>query len=586
MQVDGYSLEAQKERLRSEAKHRGMKIVGEYSDEGKSGKNIAGRPEFKKMLQDIKSGKDDVQSVCVFKLSRFGRNTSDTLNALQYLEDYGVSLICVEDGIDSSGPAGKLMISVLAAVAEIERDNIHVQTMEGRKQKARDGKWNGGFAPYGYKLVDKEGEKAKVLVINEEEAELVRLIYKLYLQGMGLSRVAKWLNDNGYTKKIRQNGSVSLISSAFVKGVLDNPVYAGFISYGRRKTEKIEGTRDEYHVVKQDKDSYKLYEGQHEAIIDRETWFRVQAKRELNAFKREKVHSKEHEHMVSALLKCPVCGASMYGVVNRKKKKNSDEFYSDMWYYTCKNRKLVSGHLCNYKKHVRQDELNAEVIALVKYVFGGENDMKDQILKKLDSDDSLNELLEEKTRLEKEKGSLVSKKTKQLRRINDLDIDDEFYDDLMKTYKDGLHEINEQIAVIDSNLYQNELAIQNAQGENLSVEVYKRIIDEMIDNIDDMTDADKKMLMNLLIEKIEIYPEKQPDGRWIKSVQFKIPLNIDGKAVDTLYFDESESDEESVGLERHVETVCLLGKRKPDAKVKIGIDMDDYYRIRENAESK
>lgn len=156
------------------------------------------------MLSDIKSGKDDVQAVCVFKLSRFGRNTSDTLNALQYLEDYGVSLICVEDGIDSSGPVGKLMISVPAAVAEIERDNIHVQTMEGRKQKARDGKWNGGFAPYGYKLVDKEGEKAKVLVINEEEAELVRLIYKLYLQGMGLSRVAKWLNDNGITYHYRE----------------------------------------------------------------------------------------------------------------------------------------------------------------------------------------------------------------------------------------------------------------------------------------------------------------------------------------------------------------------------------------------
>lgn len=399
---------------------------------------------------------------------------------------------------------------------------------------------------------------------DEEEAELVRLIYKLYLQGMGLSRVAKWLNDNGYTKKIRQNGSVSLISSAFVKGVLDNPVYGGFIAYGRRKNEKIDGTRDEYHVVKQDKDSYKLYEGQHDAIIDRETWFRVQAKRELNAFKREKTHSKEHEHMVSALLKCPVCGASMYGVVNRKKKKNSDEFYTDMWYYTCKNRKLVSGHLCNYKKHVRQDELNAEVIALVKYVFGGENDMKDHILKRLDSDDSVKELQEEKTRLEKEKNSLVSKKKKQLRRINDLDIDDEFYDDLMKTYKDGLYEINEQIAVIDSNLYQNELAIQNAQGENLSVEVYKRIIDEMIDNIDDMTDADKKMLMNLLIEKIEIYPEKQPDGRWIKSVQFKIPLNIDGKAVDTLYFDDdeddTEGDENSLRQSRHDETVVLMSR--------------------------
>ena len=579
MQVDGYSLEAQKERLRSEAKHRGMKIVGEYSDEGKSGKNVSGRPEFKRMMQDIKSGKDDVQVVLVFKLSRFGRNAADTLNSLQFMEDYGVNLLCVEDGIDSAGAAGKLIISVLASVAEIERSNISEQTMAGRQQKARDGKWNGGFAPYGYKLVDKEGEKAKVLVINEEEAELVRLIYKLYLQGMGLSRVAKWLNDNGYTKKIRQNGSVSLISSAFVKGVLDNPVYGGFIAYGRRKNEKIDGTRDEYHVVKQNKDSYKLYEGQHEAIIDRETWFRVQAKRELNAFKREKTHSKEHEHMVSALLKCPVCGASMYGVVNRKKKKNSDEFYTDMWYYTCKNRKLVSGHLCNYKKHIRQEEINAEVIALVKYVFGGENDMKDQILKKLDSDDSLNELLEEKTRLEKEKNSLVSKKTKQLRRINDLDIDDKLYDDLMKTYKDGLYEINEQIAVIESNLYQNELAIENAQGENLSVEVYKRIIDEMIDNIDDMTDADKKMLMNLLIEKIEIYPEKQPDGRWIKSVQFKIPLNIDGKAVDTLYFDDeednTEGDENSLRQSRHDETVVLLSRKTPDDTIEVDLDFDE-----------
>ena len=560
MQVDGYSLEAQKERLRSEAKHRGMKIVGEYSDEGKSGKNVSGRPEFKRMMQDIKSGKDDVQVVCVFKLSRFGRNAADTLNSLQFMEDYGVNLLCVEDGIDSAGAAGKLIISVLASVAEIERSNISEQTMAGRRQKARDGKWNGGFAPYGYQLVNKEGEKTKVLVINEEEAELVRLIYKLYLQNMGLSRVANWLNDNGYTKKIRQNGSVQFISPAFVKGVLDNPVYAGFIAYGRRKNEKIDGTRDEYHVVKQNKDSYKLYEGQHDAIIDRETWFRVQAKRELNAFKREKVHSKEHEHMISALLKCPECGAPMYGVVDRKRKKNSDEYYPEIWYYRCKNRKVVSGHLCDYTKHVRQDEINAEVIQLVKYVFGGENDMKDQILKKLDSDDSLNELMAEKERLTKEKSKLSSKKSKLMRRIADLDIDDELYDDLMETYRGSVNEVNEQINAIENQIYQNELAIENAQGENLSVEVYKRIIDEMLDNIDDMNDADKKMLMNLLIEKIEIYPEKQKDGRWVKSVQFKIPLNIDGKAVDTMYFDDEEGDEDSASLERHDETICLLSK--------------------------
>ena len=142
-----------------------------------------------------------------------------------------------------------------------------------------------------------------------------------------------------------------------------------------------------------------------------------------------------------------------------KKKKGSDEFYTDMWYYLCKNRKMVSGHLCDYKKHIRQDEINTEVIQLVKYVFCGENDMKDQILKKLGSDDSLSELLQEKERLTKEHEKLDSKKSKQLRRINELDIDDELYDDLMKTYRAGVQEINEQIAIIENQMYQNDLSI-------------------------------------------------------------------------------------------------------------------------------
>ena len=90
------------------------------------------------------------------------------------MQDFGVNLICVEDGIDSSKDAGKLMISVLSAVAEIERDNIRVQTMEGRIQKAREGKWNGGFAPYGYQLVN------GVLEINEEEALSLIHIYCSY----------------------------------------------------------------------------------------------------------------------------------------------------------------------------------------------------------------------------------------------------------------------------------------------------------------------------------------------------------------------------------------------------------------------
>ena len=103
MQVDGYSLDAQKEKLKRYAEFQDMVIAGEYSDEGKSGKNIEGRPQFLQMLKDIEAMKDKVQYVLVFKLSRFGRNAADVLSSLQRMQDYGVPATmltgqeCIED---------------------------------------------------------------------------------------------------------------------------------------------------------------------------------------------------------------------------------------------------------------------------------------------------------------------------------------------------------------------------------------------------------------------------------------------------------------------------------------------------------
>ncbi len=85
------------------------------------------------MLDHIEDGRHAVQFVLVFKLFRFGRNAADVLNSLQRMQEFVVYLICVEDNIGSSKDSGKLMISVLSAVAELERENILVQTMEGRK---------------------------------------------------------------------------------------------------------------------------------------------------------------------------------------------------------------------------------------------------------------------------------------------------------------------------------------------------------------------------------------------------------------------------------------------------------------------
>jgi len=186
MQIDGYSLDAQKTKMKAFCDYNEYEIAGEYEDAGKSGKSIEGRVSFNQMMEDIKSGKDGVSYVLVFKLSRFGRNAADVLATLQVMQDFGVNLICVEDGIDSSKDAGKLMISVLSAVAEIERESIRVQTMEGRMQKARKGKWNGGFAPYGYSLIDGK------LEVNEEEAVAIRMVkirYLMLLLSEGLYRI-------------------------------------------------------------------------------------------------------------------------------------------------------------------------------------------------------------------------------------------------------------------------------------------------------------------------------------------------------------------------------------------------------------
>ena len=96
--------------------------------------------------------------------------------------------------------------------------------------------------------------------IAEDEAEVIRLIYDRYIHtNEGVSSVAKYLNDHGYVKKIRQNGTIPGFSDHFVKKVIDNPVYMGKIAYGRRKTEKKLGTRNEMHVVEQSE--FPVYEG-------------------------------------------------------------------------------------------------------------------------------------------------------------------------------------------------------------------------------------------------------------------------------------------------------------------------------------
>ena len=574
IQVDGYSLEAQEERLRKEADHRGYKVIEVYSDEGKSGKNIAGRDAFRQMLEDIQTKKDKPDYVYVFKLSRFGRNAADTLNSLQILEDFGVSLLCVEDSIDSAGAAGKLMIAVYAAVAEAERENIHVQTMAGRWQKAKNGGWNGGFAPYGYKLVDGE------LKIAEDEADLVREIFAMYIEGKtGINTVARRLNERGFKKKIRNNANTDRIGASFVKAVLDNPVYAGYLPYGRRKTEKIDGTRNEFHVVKQAE--YDLFEGKHEAIISRETWNIAHKKREENGYVREKTHSLEHSHILSGLLKCPICGAPLYGNVNRKKKKDGSGYYKDCWYYVCKNRRTVGGTPCTFKKYVKQDDINMEMFGIVADIFQRDSVNEGRAIDFLNEELDIDSLKENLKELSNQRKTIEGKKNKMLAKMADMNPEDPIYDELYSNYDGLIRGFTTELVDLDSQIREIKASIDSNGARRESVERVKEIINTMWDHLDMLPQEYVKQFMNSFIDNIQIYEEPDRiDGvnLWVKSLRFKVPM-LKGTPDE---FDTIEFRRNSQPNGQHVETVVLLSNKnaKPKDCVEISVDAEDYYRIK------
>lgn len=519
MQVDGFSLDAQKEKLRKYAEFQEFSIAGEYSDEGKSGKSIEGRPQFQEMLKDIAECKDNIEYVLVFKLSRFGRNAADVLNSLQQMEDYGVNLICVEDGIDSSKDSGKLMISVLSAVAEIERENILVQTMEGRKQKAREGKWNGGFAPYGYKLVDGE------LKIAEDEAEIIRVIYDKFIHTtMGAATVAKYLNRQGYVKKKRQNGTLDAFTAHFVKLVLDNPIYCGKIAFGRRKTEKIQGSRNQFHVVKQAE--YPIYEGIHEAIITEEDWLLAQEKRKKTGVKSEKIYSVEHQHLLSGILRCPECGAALYGSVNRKRKKDGS-FYRDYWYYACKHRLEYDGHKCSYKKQIHQDKINNAVVEVIRHIV--QNSQFDTaIKKKLESSVDLETYQTEENFLKENIRQLTAAKERLGNQIDRLDDTDRHYKEKYNDMQNRIESLYDEIAEVSASLETVQMQIQGIREEQISQErVYEFL--ELFDIMyDKFTETEKKEFFHSFIKRIEIYPEPLENGQILKSIQFRFPVYYQG----------------------------------------------------------
>lgn len=555
MQIDGYSLDAQKTKMKAFCDYNEYEIAGEYEDAGKSGKSIEGRVSFNQMMEDIKSGKDGVSYVLVFKLSRFGRNAADVLATLQVMQDFGVNLICVEDGIDSSKDAGKLMISVLSAVAEIERENIRVQTMEGRMQKASEGKWNGGFAPYGYSLIDGK------LEVNEEEAVAIRMIFDQYVNtDLGANGIEKYLENHGIHKIARQNGKNPLFAAALIRRIIQNPVYSGKISYGRRRTEKVHGTRNEYRQVK--KDDYLLVDGLHEALVSEEVWEQAQVKVAAQAKKYEKVNRDKREkiHLLSGILKCPVCGAGMYGNKSIKKRKDGSN-YKDFYYYGCKHRNMTRGHKCDYKKQVHEEMLDASVAEVISKLVSNPK-FSDLIRNKINMEVDTSALDQEIENYKIQLRKLYHNKDTILSDMDSLDYEDKHYqrrktdleNHLYKTY-DKIDDAEELL--VSAKAKKRSLLADKITGDN----IYKALV--FFDKLyAQMNEAEKREFLSQLVDNVQIYEERKENGQWLKSIEFKLPI-IEKEF--TLSLDNDTQNE----------TVCLLSHKSPDSHINVTVEFGE-----------
>ena len=563
MQVDGYSLEAQKERLIKFAEFQDMEVVREYCDAGKSGKSITGRPEFQRMLQDVSEERDGVAFILVFKLSRFGRNAADVLNSLQFIQDYGVNLVCVEDGIDSSKDSGKLTITVLSAVAEIERENILVQTMEGRKQKAREGKWNGGQAPFGYDL----DSKNSTLVVNEEEAEIVRIIYDKFVHtDMGADAICNYLNQRGYTKKKVRGHELNYFARGLIMKILDNPVYTGKIAYGKNVTEKVKGTRDEYRRVKTD--DYLLADGLHEAIVDEETWEAAREKRKRTGVRFVKTHSLEHEHILTGLIRCPLCGGGMSGTVQRRQNKKTGE-YKDTFYYRCHHRKKVDGKICDYKPMLNQKLFNAEVEEFIRYMVAGD-EFRKFVQEKLEEKVDVSALETEREQLQKQLKQVQGSKLKLIQMLDRLDTGDKHYTRKYQDMQDRLDNLYDQVAEFEEAMKDIDAKIGASYGKEITgKKLYEFLLDFDI-LYDKMTDMEKKEFMNTFIEKIELKNETVNNGTGqgsrIEHIDLAFPV----------YYGDCKGTRIRMPEENTVETVVLLSKGEVDSKkIRVEFSLED-----------
>lgn len=305
---EGYSIDAQKEQLTAFCVAKGIKKYKYYIDGGFSGSSLE-RPAMKELIADIKNKK--VSMVLVYKLDRLSRSQKDTLFLIEdVFNPNDVAFVSLNESMDTATPMGRLMLGILSAFAQLERENIRERTRMGMLERVKEGYWmGGGKTPYGYDYDPKSG----VLVPNKDAAN-VRKMYAMYLNGYSMQRIADIFGLK-YDRMVYQ--------------ILTRKTNIGIIHYRG-----------------------KDYKGRHEKITDEDTFETTLEK--IHDSSQHKIQSSSG--LLSGLMVCGICGAKMHY-------QSWGNYGKKICCYSQQSSKkyLIKNVNCNQKKYWA-DEIEDEVI--------------------------------------------------------------------------------------------------------------------------------------------------------------------------------------------------------------------------------
>ena len=332
--------------------------VSEYVDDGHTGTD-ANRENFQRLLADVMSGK--INCVVVKDLSRFARNYSDAGSLIDNLfVQMGVRFISLAENVDSFTNPDSVS-NIIVPITNVMNDNYCYQTSKKIRQvfdyKRRNGQYIGAFAPYGYMKHPKDKHK---LIIDPDAAETVKLIFSLFLQGTSKRAIALYLNEHGVPSpsayKLLKGLPVStrgydepMWGGRMIHAILTNPTYTGDLAQGRSRVKSYKV----HQIETVPREEWVEVAGTHEAIIDYETFDKVQA-----LLKRDTRTSPEGRkvHLFSGFLKCADCGRA----VTRCVSKNNHV------YYACSTYKNRSRTACTMHS-IKHERLEAAVLFGIQY---------------------------------------------------------------------------------------------------------------------------------------------------------------------------------------------------------------------------